>query len=646
VRLRPGLLLAAAFLCLYGTLALTVDVPKAAHGFKSDEATYYMIGLSLVHDGDLAYRREDLARVWREYDSGPAGVFLKHGQRIGGGPDPDRQRYFYGKSFIYPLVASPLILVFGTNGFLLLNAIAAALVLLCAYLFLHARSDAAPSAVLAGAFVMASSVPVYLVQIMPEVFNFSLACLAYFCWLYKEVAVPERSPRGTAWLFTLRSDLVAAILLGIATFSKPTNALLFVAPIVWAAFRLKADATRQGPVASAPIPVASAPISVASAFRRKVFLPAVAFAVVAGGLFAINIAISGELNYQGGDRKSYYYEFPFQTEGTKNNLGVSKSRETLMTDVVFNPRTFASNLTHNLEYFFVGRHAGLLAYFFPGFFAMMALVASAFAGRSRGLPRPAGWQWLVLVSALAQGLFFVVWTPYTWSGGGVGNRYFFAGYGVMLFLLPPIESLGAAFLPWILGGLFISAAVLNPFAASAKPADLAKRGPLRMLPVELTLLNDLPVVTEGDDRARVWFGDLGQGDPGFLVTFLDDNAYGREPDKSFWTRGDSHAELVIKANTPIRRAVFTLTAGPVPVDVHIDLAGRGQRVHLDPGTSQQIATALPAGLPYEKEVAGVQLWQMSIATRGGFTPIFFEEASSDTRYLGVRVRPMLELKTP
>ena len=78
---------------------------------------------------------------------------------------------------------------------------------------------------------MARVVPVYFVQIMPEVFNFSLACLAYFCWLYKEVAVPERSPRGTAWLFTPRSDLVAAILLGIATFSKPTDALLFAAPV-------------------------------------------------------------------------------------------------------------------------------------------------------------------------------------------------------------------------------------------------------------------------------------------------------------------------------------------------------------------------------------------------------------------------------
>ena len=56
---------------------------------------------------------------------------------------------------------------------------------------------------------MVSVVPVYAVQMMPEVFNFSLACLAYFCWLYKEVASPERSPRRTAWLFTPRSDLVA-----------------------------------------------------------------------------------------------------------------------------------------------------------------------------------------------------------------------------------------------------------------------------------------------------------------------------------------------------------------------------------------------------------------------------------------------------
>ena len=63
--LRPGLILAGVFLVLYGALALSVDVPRAALGFKSDEATYYMMAYSLAEDGDLAYRKEDLSRVWR-----------------------------------------------------------------------------------------------------------------------------------------------------------------------------------------------------------------------------------------------------------------------------------------------------------------------------------------------------------------------------------------------------------------------------------------------------------------------------------------------------------------------------------------------------------------------------------------------------
>jgi hypothetical protein len=616
VTLRPAVTLAAIFLCIYGALALTVNFPKAAYGFKSDEATYYMLGLSLVHDRDLEYRKEDLVRVWREFPGGPVGVFLKRGRTLNGGPDPDQGRYFYGKSFIYPLFAAPLILLFGTNGFLVLNAIMIALALVCACLFLQARSSAWPSAILAAAFVMASVVPVYSVQIMPEVFNFSLAMLAYFCWLYKEVASPERAPRGTRWLFTPRSDLAAAILLAIATFSKPTNALLFVAPLALSFFRLTPSAKAEG-------------------VRRKILLPVLAFALVAGGLFAINFAVTGDWNYQGGgDRKSYLFEFPFQNDVTKPEVGAPKSREGVMADVIFNPRTFTSNLAHNLEYFFVGRYAGMLGYFFPGLFAIVALLAAP--------KRRPGWQWLVLASALAQGLIFVVATPYTWSGGGVGNRYFISGYGVMLFLLPPIESVLVAFAPWAVGALFVAPMVLNPFVASFRPSENAKSGPLRLLPVELTLLNDLPVNTD-PDHFRLWFGDTGQGDPGFLVYFLDDNAYGREADRSFWTRGRSRAEFIIKTDRPIRRAILTLTAGPVPVDVEIDIAGRSQRVHMAANETQQVTFTMPPGFQYEKEIRQL-LWHASISTSDGFTPIFFDPNANDARYLGVRVKPVLEAR--
>ncbi len=50
---------------------------------------------------------------------------------------------------------------------------------------------------------------------------------------------------------------------------------------------------------------------------RRAIVSTIAFAAVAGGLYAINIAISGEWNYQGGeDRASFYHEYPLQTPGS------------------------------------------------------------------------------------------------------------------------------------------------------------------------------------------------------------------------------------------------------------------------------------------------------------------------------------------
>ena len=121
---------------------MSVDFPRTANGIHSDEATYYMMGHSLAEDGDLTYRKEDLVRVWREFPSGPSGLFLKKGTDIVDAglmrrppffwtatqDDPDPTRLFYGKSFAYPLAAAPFVKVFGTNGFLVLNALLMSLV--------------------------------------------------------------------------------------------------------------------------------------------------------------------------------------------------------------------------------------------------------------------------------------------------------------------------------------------------------------------------------------------------------------------------------------------------------------------------------------------------------------------------------------
>jgi hypothetical protein len=614
----PGAWLAAAVLCLYGGLALTVDFPRTALGIQSDEATYYMMGHSIAEDGDITYRREDLVRVWREFPSGPTGLFLKRGKDIlevglmrrfpfvwtRAQLDPDQSRLFYGKSFIYPLAAAPFVWLFGTNGFLVFHAFLLSLVVWCAYRFLHATMRPAIAATLAGGFVFATVVPVYFVWIAPELFNFALGVFAYFCWLYKEVAPPAHIGRRSRWLLTSTSDAAAAALVGIATFSKVSNALLFPPIVLWQLWR------RQWWRAAASAAV---------------------FAIVAGGLFAINIASSGEWNYQGGERRTFYWEFPYQTPTSGFDVGAERGRDEALTEIIFDRAVFWSNLRHNVVWYFFGRYSGLVAYFFPAVFAMGGLLLA--------WRRSPPWQFLVFGAGAAQLLLFIIMTPYTWMGGGgsVGNRYFLGAYGIYLFLLPQVRSSLVAAVPWIVGGLFMGKLVLNPFATSFYPGRYADHGPLRWLPVELSNVNDLPINTDST-RVRVWFGDNeGQKDPGFQIYFLDDKAYGRETDKSFWVKGAARAQFMVKTDRPMRRFVLTLTAGPVPTNVVASLSGRTQEVSLAPGASQQISFAMSAGFRYQGRWP---IWVASVSSSNGFVPLF-EGETRDTRYLGVRVKPTL-----
>ena len=88
--------------------AVSVDFVKASNGgFFGDAATYYTLGHSLATDLDFEYRRDDVVRVWKEFPTGPEGLFLKRGAN---------SRLYYAKAYIYPLLAAPFIKLFGTNG--------------------------------------------------------------------------------------------------------------------------------------------------------------------------------------------------------------------------------------------------------------------------------------------------------------------------------------------------------------------------------------------------------------------------------------------------------------------------------------------------------------------------------------------------
>jgi hypothetical protein len=605
----PGLVAAALVLAMYGGLALSVDFPSAAFGFKSDEATYYMMAHSLAEDGDLSYRREDLARVWREFPAGPTGVFLKRGRdvraRVSGSfpfvhlryaVDPDPQRLYYGKSYMYPLVAAPFVWLLGTNGFVLLNAVMLAALVLAGYLFVAARAPAMIAAVVGAGYFLATVTPGYVVWITPELFNLATVTLAYFCWLYKEVA-PATLPRGLRWLRTSWSDAAAVALLAMAAFSKPPNAAL-IGPIVllyWYRRRWTAG------------------LAIGTAF-----------AVLVTALLAANLLSTGDANFQGGDRRTYYGAYPFMDPTQGFEVGMDRATNEVLTDIVFDREVFWSRLGRNVTYFFVGRHSGMLPYFFPGLFALALFLWP----RTRRL----GWQWLVLAAVVGESLLQLVWLPYTYYGGpGVlGSRYYMNVYGLQLFLLPAVTSVGVALVPWFVGCLFTAKITLNPFYYSFHPHEHAKSGPLRWLPVEMTLVNDLPINTRVD-RVRVLFG---QG-PRFQIYFLDDNAYPREGD-SFWVRGRSRADLLFKTPEPVSRIRLTLENGPKPTTVDVRVGGRSVPTPLGPGETTVVQLPLGPGFPYQ----GTRVWYVTIHPDSGYVPLF-DVGGEDHRHLGVKVTPAL-----
>jgi hypothetical protein len=474
----------------------------------------------------------------------------------------------------------------------------------------------------AGVFLVASVVPVYMVWLTPDFFNLALVLTSYFFWSYKEVATDSPTVAQRAWsrvwLRGSRSDLVAAILLGVATFSKPTHIFLI------------------------------APLLVLSLVRRqwpRALVIGGSFAAVVGGLFAWNVAITGDWNYQGGDRKTFYGiygGFPFQNErATFDSVGEDRATDRVPLEVLTSRDAFVHVLRNNLVYFFLGRHHGFVPYFFPG---VVAMGLFAMAKGQRRL-----FQWLALAAALGSALFLILYMPFTYSGGGgpVGNRYYLAVYPVFLFLTPPLASVTSALLGAGIGALFTANLTFNPFYVSVHPAEHPKAVPYRWLPAEMTLVNDLPVnVTPSKSRQP-----LG-GEPPIMAYFLDDNAYAREND-AFWVRGESRAELMLRAPVVMEprdgqevarpllvpRMEVQLETGPVPNRVTIRSGAETQVVEVPASERRSVVVRMPDGVPYRRDpwVPTNYIYMISIASESGFIPMF-QGGGRDARFLGVFVR--------
>jgi hypothetical protein len=588
---QARLALAAATLALTAATG-TLDLPRAASGqLWGDSATYHAMAWSLALDHDLRYERRDLERIRAEYPEGPQGIFLK---RASGGlaldlasgfpwvrrVRPDEGRLYFAKAFVHPLLAAPLVRLLGTRGLVLLNGLLLSAALWLGYGLLR-RNGHAPGSALGVAFGLGllTIVPLYLVWPTPEILGLALVTGALAAW-------------------AAGRPLLSALLFGVAGYLKPPNVLM------------------AAPLGLDPLlPAAGGPdrtlgSRIAETLRRGAVL-----AAATAALYAANAALTGELNYQGGERKTFYGRFPFDATGasfddagtwmTTNQLGpLVAGRDEQLVTAASGPARAAAEIREsfllNLGYFWIGRFGGALGYYFPALAALSIFLLSGPRERSG---------WLALVAIVASWLAYVSVIPDNWYGGGgtVGNRYFLAVLPGFLLLVPPRRGAALALFGLVSAAAFLAPALASPVRYSLAPGALALSPPFRALPAELTMLNDLSVFTQPWRKKRP-FGFTGDAsrhaDPdAFFLYFLDDGCWGREEwagRSGFWLRGGSAAEVVVRAFdiAPLRSLVLRVRGGPRGDIVLARFDGAVARASVGPGEERELVLAAGRGVRY------------------------------------------------
>ena len=469
-------------------LALALDMPASlGGGFFSDCATYYTLASSLGHDLDLEYSRVDIERSYSEFSGGPSGIFLQ--RRPGGG------RLYFGKAYIYPAAIAPAVRLLGHRGPLTTHALLAGALLLAMVVFWERRWGAWRALGVALGFLLPSMAVLYYFWFAPEFFNFCLIFAAFFLWLYKENNPPAEGERPPAWRSALLApwtDLAAAALLGAATYSKLSNGVIILPLVLFLLLRKR--------------------------WLRFLFACAVFVAAVAL-FFGLQLASTGNWNYQGGERKSFSQQFPLANDRTFDDASAT-AQETNVGD--YKPPFVPLDIALNVLYFFVGRFGGIVPYYFP---AALALVL--FLSLGRGSMH----RWLLLLGAVAAAAVYIVLIPTNVIGGGgtVANRYFMNIFPLFFFMLPERTPRWMPAAAALGGVLFAGHILITPISTSLYPARYAETPVLRLLPVEYTMLNDLPLNTESERRRVPWYHEAEEGSEerklAFFLYHLDHNSY-------------------------------------------------------------------------------------------------------------------------
>lgn len=573
-------------LCL---MVITLRLPHLKYrGFLSDEATYLAIAESLVFDKDIYYEPKDLIRIVENYPSGPQGIFLR--KTIG-------NRLVYAKSIIYSLFASPFYAVFKERGFITFNVILFMLSSFLAWKWLMLIfRDSKPAIAISLVFFFCSVAFLYLFWMTPEIFNLSLVSMGIILFSYKlnyekRQCADDQSPIEK-FLLSKYSSTLASIFIALATCSKPPNIILTI-PI--GLFLLKDKKW------------------------KELFICATAFVLIIVIFFGSYYMLTGDWNFMGGERKTFYQRLPFDNPtSTFDILGVSHTAGNYWDEYHINFNIIANNLI----YFFVGRFSGIFLYF-P--ITLVILCSYIFAKKDK-------FSILIFILIIMQILGYTILIPHNYFGGGgtLGNRYFMNIYPLFLILIRSNFSMRKLLLTGLLAALFIGQMLMNVLYFSFYPFAHAKYFPYTIFPPEMTMVENLP--TNVNYHA---FRIALESSPKFYLYYLNDNFY--VPERGgFWIPGKKEVEFIIEVGFKPSKIIFHIENG-LANNNRITIKVNGQLVKAEfiSGERKDLQIDASKSFFYTRNK---WFYRVKIKSRKGYIPAFWHTDYRDRRFLGCFIK--------
>ncbi|HVG06277.1 MAG TPA: hypothetical protein VNM67_01120, partial [Thermoanaerobaculia bacterium] len=210
---RLALISVSLFLLLF---PLALGKPGLPTHLKADEAAYYLMALSLAHDGDLKVEVRDIDRLFQEFPYQPVNnlILMSH---------DGWHTVHYGKPYIYSLLAAPFAGPFGADGLFFLNMLLTVAMIWMGASYLARFNEDGTAALYSTGFFLLSAGFSYVFWLQPEILNMAAVAACLYFGLPRDEEIVDR-----------RSLLLAALsgtVLVFAVYNKPMLAAVGIAPL-------------------------------------------------------------------------------------------------------------------------------------------------------------------------------------------------------------------------------------------------------------------------------------------------------------------------------------------------------------------------------------------------------------------------------